>query len=119
MARATFQLNHAELRKLLQNEALDECNKIGEQILAIVGEEHYEIEDWVGQNRGRVTVRTRDDFHSMGHEAKHHKLIQALGQIAGGLTEDPNELIEYTSAAGRVSMRTRAEVANYTRNRNG
>jgi len=83
MARSSidFTLNHADMRKLLQTEALDVCNQIGEEILAIVGEEHYEIEDWVGQNRGRVTVRTQDDWASRGHEAKHHKLIQALGQI--------------------------------------
>jgi len=74
-------LNSNELRRLLQTDGLRVTRKVGEQVLAIVGTEHYEMVEWVGQNRGRVTIRTKPDGRSMGHEAKHHNLIRALGSV--------------------------------------
>lgn len=83
MANPKFKGNHADLRKILQTEGLQVTRKVADRILAIVGTEHYELEEWVGENRGRVTVRTKNDFKSRGHEAKHHNLIRALGSIHG------------------------------------
>lgn len=79
--RMRIQLNSRELRRLLQTDGLVVTRKIGEKVLAIVGTEHYEMEEWVGRNRGRVTIRTKSDGASMGHEAKHHDLIRALGSL--------------------------------------
>lgn len=76
-----IELNSSELRRLLQTDGLVVTRKVGEKILDIVGTEHYEIEEWVGRNRGRVTIRTKPDGVSMGHEAKYHNLIRALGSV--------------------------------------
>lgn len=76
-----IKLNSNELRRLLQTDGLNVTIEVGKKILDIVGTEHYEMEEWVGRNRGRVTIRTKPDGASMGHEAKHHNLIRALGSI--------------------------------------
>lgn len=78
-----FERNSPDLRKILQTEGLEVSRKVADQILAIVGTEHYEIDEWVGRSRGRVTIRTKPDGASMGHEAKHHNLIRALGSVHG------------------------------------
>jgi hypothetical protein len=119
MANNRVTLNHRDIEKVLKQQSMSQLRAVAERVLAIVGTEFYEIEEWVGESRARVTVRTKDDWKSRGHEAKHHDLIRALGQIGGEAPPNPNELIEYTSSRGVVSMRTRAEVANYTRGRNG
>jgi hypothetical protein len=114
-----FERNSAELRKILQKQAMPAVRQVADQILAKVGTQHYESEEWIGVNRGRVTVRTKPDGISMGHEAKHHALIAALGGVGSESAPDPNERIAYTNRRGVTSMRTRAEIANYTRNRSG
>ena len=74
-------LNSNELRRLLQTDGLRVTREVGKRVLEIVGTEHYEMVEWVGQNRGRVTIRTKPDGRSMGHEAKYHNLIRALGSV--------------------------------------
>lgn len=73
--------NSAGMRRILQAEGLEVSRKVADQILAIVGTEHYEIEEWVGQNRGRATVRTKPNGRAMAHEARTHDLVRALGSV--------------------------------------
>lgn len=82
MAKFKFTRNQLELRKILRSEeALKVTRKVAEEILAIVGDEHYEIEEWTGINRGRVSVVTKSDGISIGHERKHHDLVRALASV--------------------------------------
>lgn len=78
-----FQRNNPDLRRILQTDGLKVSRQVADKILAIVGDEHYEIEEWVGVNRGRVTVRTKPNGRAMGHERKHHDLIRALSMVQG------------------------------------
>lgn len=84
MANNRIELNHRELRRLLQTDGLKAVRQVGDRILDEVGLEHYDIEEYVGRERGRVHVYTLPDGPSMGHEAKHHNLIRALGSVGGG-----------------------------------
>lgn len=117
-SRLRFTANGADLRKILQTDGLRVSRSVGQQIMAIVGTQHYEMTTFVGRNRGRVTVRTKTNFRSMGHEAKHHNLIRALAQIGTGSTRADTTKVRYVSASGRVSMVTQAQADNYNRNRN-
>lgn len=78
-----FTPNNPDLRRILQTDGLSATKQTAERILAIVGTEHYEIEPWVGVNRGRWTVRTKLIGRSLGHEAKHHNLVRALAMVQG------------------------------------
>lgn len=117
--RVRIELNPVAARELLRSpEVVDELLRIGDQVAAAAGP-GYEVEEWVGVNRARVQVRTEyDNWASRAREMRDHNLIRALGGSEAN-TPDPNELIEYVSRAGVRSMRTRREVANYTRNRRG
>jgi hypothetical protein len=114
-----FERNSPDLRKILQTEGLEVSRKVAAQILAIVGTEHYEIDEWIGRNRGRVSVQTKPNGKSMGHEAKHHNLIRALAQVGTGSStpQSTSNLVQYVSKSGRVSMITQAQADNYRRRR--
>lgn len=81
MASNRIELNHGDLKKLLQTDGLKAARKVADEIMDLVGDEYYEVEEWVGRNRGRARVATRSDGPSMGHEAKYHDLIWALGSV--------------------------------------
>jgi len=113
MARTQIILNHAELANILKSqEVIDEMMSLAEDIVERTGEpfDDYEIEDWVGINRGRVSIVTATPKARL-NEATEHTLLRALGEVSG------RDLQLYTSASGRTSLRTQAEVDNYTRNR--
>lgn len=112
-----FNLNHAALEDILKSEeVIGAMYDIAAEIVDKTGmpADEYEIEEWVGQNRARVSIKTAN-IKAHVHEARDHNLVRALGGVQSS-SPDPNRLIQYVSAAGRVSMRTQAEIDNYTRN---
>lgn len=73
-------LNHRDLEKILKEEAMKACAEKGEQIRQATGRpDDYEVQEYVGQSRARVTVRTVDDWAARRREARDHLLIQGLG----------------------------------------
>jgi hypothetical protein len=114
MARRTqITINHAEAEKILKSEAvIEEMLSLAEQIVERTAKpaDDYEIEEWIGVNRARVSIWTANR-HARVNEATEHTLLQALSGMGG------REMFLYTSASGRTSLRTAAEIANYTRNR--
>lgn len=74
-------LNRPNVAKVARVESMPLLRSLGEQVLGIVGTEHYEMQEWRGRNRARVTIRTKDNWRSRGHEARHHNLVAALAQL--------------------------------------
>ena len=75
-------LNHSDIRKLLQSPAiLAELHRRGVKIASSAGPGH-EVEDFVGHNRARVTVRTAT-IPAAVLEARDHTLLRALGAARG------------------------------------
>lgn len=73
----SVKLNHQELRKLLQSPAvMAELKRRGDKIAAAAGP-GFEVEEYVGRQRARVTVRTAT-WRARGREARDHILIRAL-----------------------------------------
>jgi phage-related protein len=114
MARRTqITINHAEAEKILKSEAvIEEMLSLAEEIVERTAKptDDYEIEEWIGINRARVSIWTANR-QARVNEATEHTLLQALGGMGG------EERFLYTSSRGVTSLRTRAEIANYTRNR--
>lgn len=113
MARTQITLNHAELAKILKSdEVMGEMMIIADDILGRTEkpDSDYEVEEWVGRSRARVSITTATPQARL-NEATEHTLLVALGQATG------STLQVYTSRSGRTSLRTQAEIDNYTRNR--
>ena len=116
--RPRIRLNNVDNEKILKRLAMDACVDVAEKIQDLTGApEDYEIEEYVGQSRARVTIRTIDEWPARTREARDHNLIRALAEYSANAPANPNRLIQYTSARGVVSYRTQAEIDNYTRNR--
>ena len=80
MAKPRVVLNHRDLEKILKEATLPLLRAEGEQIRQATGRpDDYEVQEGVGPNRARVTVRTVDDFAARGREARDHNLIRGLG----------------------------------------
>lgn len=117
MARRDYTLNSHNLDNILKSEEVIKVMRdIADGIVAATGmpAEEYEIEEWVGHSRARVSIKTSGIIAHV-HEARDHNLVRALG----GGSPSASGLIQYTSRSGRVSMRTQAEIDNYTRNSSG
>ena len=73
-------LNHQDNEKILKSdEVMAACRKIGDAIHDGTGRpDDYEVQEFVGEHRARVTVRTVDDRHARAREARDHLLIFAL-----------------------------------------
>lgn len=113
MARTRITLNHAALAKILKSdEVIDEMTSLANEIVGRTEKplDDYEIEDWVGVNRARVSIVTATPQARL-NEATEHTLLLALGSGIGPALQ------LYTSRSGRTSLRTQAEIDNYTRNR--
>lgn len=111
--RIQITINHAEAEEILKSEAvIEEMLALAEEIVERTGkpEDDYKIEEWIGVNRARVSIFT-DTQQARVNEATEHTLLQALGGMGG------EERFLYTSSRGVTSLRTAAEIANYTRNR--
>lgn len=119
MARNEYFLNHHVLEDILQSEEVFKIMRdIAESIVESTPHpDDYEIEEWAGRSRARVSIKTIG-VPAHVREARDHNLVRALAGAQSQST-DPNRLIEYTSRAGRVSYRTQAEIDNYTRNSSG
>lgn len=83
----SVRINHAGARQLLQSpEVMKELRKYGDQVAATAAQilggppESYAIEEWVGQNRARVSVWT-DSKEARIAEAQDHVLLQALNVV--------------------------------------
>jgi hypothetical protein len=108
-------LNHAALEEILKSErVITEMLDIAEDIIGRTGEDpsDYDVEEWVGRNRARVSIVTATPQARL-NEATEHTLLRALGSGIGPTLQ------VYTSRSGATSLRTQAEIDNYTRNRNG
>ena len=115
MAKTQIRLNHAALEDILKSsEVIDEMTTLANEIVARTHKplDDYEVEEWVGINRARVSIKTMTPQARL-NEATEHTLLVALGNGTGP------QLILYTSRSGRTSLRTQAEIDNYTRNRRG
>lgn len=111
--RIQITINHAAAEEILKSEAvIEEMLDLAEQIVEKTGKpfDDYEIEDWVGINRARVSIFTATQ-QARVNEATEHTLLQALGGMGG------EQRFLYTSSRGVTSLRTQAEIDNYTRNR--
>lgn len=75
-----IELNRAAARDLLRSpEVVKALREVGDQVAAAAGP-GYEVEEWVGQNRARVQVRTvYGDWQARSREARDHNLIRAIG----------------------------------------
>jgi len=110
MATTRVVVNSAGVRDILRSkEVMHELESIGKRIAAAAGK-GYEVQTYVGKNRDRVTVRTATDDARL-IEATKHNLLRALAGESGGSF--------YTSKAGKTSVRSAKEIANYTRNKRG
>lgn len=80
MASSRISLNHADLEKLLKSpEVMAACREVGEAVRNGTGRpDDYEVQEFVGTSRARVTVRTVDDRAARAREARDHRLIAAL-----------------------------------------
>ena len=116
MGRVRVVLNSPDIEKILQHETMEALADIGDQVVDATGRpEDYEVQEYDGLTRARVTVRTVDEQDARAREARDHLLIQAIAIVASGNPGDPNRLIRYVSRAGVVSYRTQAEIDNYRR----
>jgi hypothetical protein len=110
-------LNHKEIAKILTGQTGNLTDILEAKATEIVGNtgkpaSDYEIETWVGRSRVRVSILTKTRQAQI-NEATDHTLLRALGSSMG------SDLQLYTSKSGKTSLRTAAEVANYTRKRDG
>lgn len=80
-SRARFVANRSGIDKIARDMTAPLLRRLGEQVLAQVGTEHYELQTWRGATRHRVTVRTKDNWASRRHEARTHDLVRALGAL--------------------------------------
>jgi hypothetical protein len=121
MARNQYSLNHSALDNILKSDkVMDIMTDLAWDIVDATGmpDTEYEVEGWEGRSRNRVSIKTVG-VEAHVREARDHNLVRALGGVQSAAPVDPNRLIQYTSRSGRVSMRTQAEIDNYTRNSSG
>jgi len=93
--RVEISINHAEAEEILKSQAvIDEMMTLAEDIVERTGKpvDDYEIEEWVGVNRARVSIFTLTPQAKL-NEATEHTLLRALGEVSG------RDLQLYTSAA--------------------
>lgn len=83
MASSRFVRNSRDLEKILKEAAaMKPCAEIGEKIRQATGNPgDYEVQEYVGRQRARVTVRTIDEWSARIREARDHRLIQGLGSV--------------------------------------
>lgn len=86
MARNDIVLNHAALENILKSEEVIKAMRdIAEDIVGATGipAAEYEIEEWVGVKRARVSIKTAN-VQAHVREARDHNLVHALGQVQNG-----------------------------------
>lgn len=86
MARNQYVLNHRNLEDILKSEEVIKAMRdIAEDIVGATGmpEGEYEIEEWVGRERARVSIKTNGIIAHV-HEARDHNLVRGLGQVQHG-----------------------------------
>lgn len=73
-------LNHRDNELILKSdEVMAACRKVGDAIQDTTGRPaDYEVQEFIGEHRARVTVRTVDDHAARAREAQDHLLIFAL-----------------------------------------
>lgn len=75
-------LNSRDNEKILKEAAMALLRQEGERIRQATGRpEDYEVQEYVGRNRARVTVRTVDNWDARAREARDHNLIRGLGGL--------------------------------------
>jgi len=86
VARNDIVLNHTALENILKSEEVIKAMRdIAEDIVDATGmpDTEYEIEEWVGVERARVSIKTTGIIAHV-HEARDHNLVHALGQVQNG-----------------------------------
>lgn len=80
MANNRVSLNHGDLEKLLKSpEIIAACRQVGDSVRnGTARPDDYEVQEFVGESRARVTVRTVNDRAARAREARDHHLIAAL-----------------------------------------
>lgn len=79
-----IRLNHAELEKILKEAVMAELRAVADRVVAAMDHpDDYDIEEFVGQNRARVSVKT-NSVEAHVDEAREHNLVRALGSVQGG-----------------------------------
>lgn len=78
-------LNHQALENILKSpEVMAACREVADRIVAAHPHpEDIEVEEYVGRNRDRVSVKTANPRAHV-REARDHNLVRALGSVQGG-----------------------------------
>ena len=79
MSSVRIEFNGRAIDALLKSdEVMGALRAEGEKILARTGTEDFELQEWVGANRARVTVRT-STWRGRYREAQYRTLTNAIG----------------------------------------
>lgn len=113
MAKTRVVLNHAGFRELLTSAKVEaDLRSRAERVASAAGEGYEVLHNASRRERAGFTVLPTTP-EAIRSEAKNHNLLAALGAGAQG------DYSVYTSKSGVTSLRSAAEIANYTRGRRG